>query len=130
MQERTKPVMFSAEGYGQGMEDWITFDDLYDYRGGGFDLSSGTYTVPEDGIYLFGLKAKSGSQLDWTQIILSLNDIEAQTVVTDGNEKDYWNNLGTTWTYTLTKGDKLRLKVFRGTVDGIFRWWGVRIIAE
>ena len=121
--------MFSALSERQGMKDWITFEDMYDYRGGGFDLSSGTYTVPEDGIYLFGLKAKSGSQLDWTQIILSLNDIEAQTVVTDGNEKDYWNNLGTTWTDTLKKGDEVRLKVDKGIVDDYFSWWGFRICA-
>ena len=51
--------MFSAwMRRAEDFKDWITgFEVLTEYRGGGFDSSSGTYTVPEDGIYIFGLKA-------------------------------------------------------------------------
>ena len=132
MQERTKPVTFRAWSQrSEDITDWITgFQGLTDYRGGGFDSSSGTYTVPEDGIYIFGLKATSGSQLAWSQIDFYKNNVLDHTVVIDGNEKDFWNNLGTTWTDTLNKGDKLRLKVSHGTVDGYLHWWGVRIFAN
>ena len=82
--------------------DFITFDGLSDFNGG-FDKSSGTYTVPEDGIYIFGLQAKSGSQLASSRIDFYRNNAYVQAVVYEGNEKDYWNNLGTTWTDTLKK---------------------------
>ena len=123
--------MFRAwHGKGKEFNDWITFKGTTDYRGGGFDLSSGTYTVPEDGLYIFGLRAKSGSQLAWTQINFYIDNVLKYTVVDDGNTKDNGNNLGTTWTYTLKKGDKIRLKVDQGTVDDYLLWWGVRIFAN
>ena len=63
--------------YHREIKDWITFEALTEYRGGGFDKSSGTYTVPEDGIYIFGLQAKSGSKLVKTQInFLKNNAVE------------------------------------------------------
>ena len=116
--------------YHREIKDWITFEALTEYRGGGFDKSSGTYTVPEDGIYIFGLQARSGNRRTWNRINYYKTNTVAQTVVTDGNAKDNWNNLGTTWTDTLKKGDKVCLKVFHGTVDGYLNWWGVRIIAN
>ena len=115
----------------EDIKDWITgFQGLTDYRGGGFDSSSGTYTVPEDGIYIFGLKAKSGSQLASSRIDFYRNNAYVQVVVYEGNEKDYWNNLGTTWIDTLKKGDEVRLKVGLGSVNGYLAWWGVRIFAD
>ena len=89
-----------------------------------------TYTVPEDGIYIFGLKATSGSQLARSLIDFYKNNAFFQAVVYDGNDSDHYNNLGTTWTATLKKGDKLRLKVYHGTVNGYIHWWGVRIFAN
>merc|ERR1711860_161931 len=89
-----------------------------------------TYTVPEDGIYIFGLKATSGSQLAWTQIDFYKNNALDQTVVTDVNDNDNFNNLGKTWTDTLKKGDEVRLKVGLGSVSGYLAWWGVRIFAD
>ena len=132
MQEQTKPVMFSAwMRRAEDFKDWITgFEVLTEYRGGGFDSSSGTYTVPEDGIYIFGLKAVSGSQFAWSQINFYRNNAVVQSVVTDGNKEDNYNNLGSTWTATLKKGDKLRLKVTSGTVRAWLHWWGVRIFAN
>ena len=132
MQEQTKPVMFSAwMRRAEDFKDWITgFEVLTEYRGGGFDSSSGTYTVPEDGIYIFGLKAVSGSQFGWSQINFYRNNAVVQAVVTDGNKEDNYNNLGSTWTATLKKGDKLRLKVTSGTVRAWLHWWGVRIFAN
>ena len=53
-----------------------------------------------------------------------------QTVVTDVNDKDNFNNLGTTWIDTLKKGDEVRLKVGLGSVSGYLAWWGVRIFAD
>ena len=126
-------MMFSAwRGGGEDIKDWITgFEGLTDYRGGGgFEKSSGTYTVPEDGIYIFGLKAYSGSQLARTQINFYKNNAADIIAVYDGNDKDNFNNLGTTWTDTLKKGDKLRLKVYHGSVRGYLDWWGVRIFAN
>ena len=106
--------------YHREIKDWITFEALTEYRGGGFDTSSGTYTVPEDGIYIFGLQAQSSwHEKSWTRIDFYQNDFQF-TVVSEGNEKDHWNNLGTTWTDTLKKGDKIRLKVAKGSVDGYF----------
>ena len=123
--------MFRAwHGKGKEFNDWITFKGTTDYRGGGFDLSSGTYTVPEDGLYIFGLRAKSGSQLAWTQINFYINNVLTYTVVDDANLKGVENNLGTTWTDTLNKGDRIRLKVDHGTVWSNLGWWGVRIIAN
>ena len=123
--------MFRAwHGKGKEFNDWITFKGTTDYRGGGFDLSSGTYTVPEDGLYIFGLRAKSGSQLAWTQINFYINNVLTYTVVDDANLKGVENNLGTTWTDTLKKGDRIRLKVDHGTVWSNLGWWGVRIIAN
>jgi len=133
LDERTKPVSFRAfrESFGEDIiKDWITFEKLSELRGGGFDKSSGTYTVPEDGIYIFGLKATSGSQLAWTQIDFYKNNALDQTVVTDVNDKDNFNNLGTTWIDTLKKGDEVRLKVGLGSVNGYLAWWGVRIFAD
>ena len=79
--------MFSAwMRRAEDFKDWITgFEVLTEYRGGGFDSSSGTYTVPEDGIYIFGLRAQSGSQLDWSRIDFYRNNAVALTVVSDGN---------------------------------------------
>ena len=123
--------MFRAwHGKGKEFNDWITFKGTTDYRGGGFDLSSGTYTVPEDGLYIFGLRAKSGSQLAWTQINFYINNVLTYTVVDDANLKGVENNLGTTWTDTLKKGDRIRLKVDHGTVWSNLGWWGVRIVAN
>merc|ERR1712062_544625 len=105
LEERTKPVTFTAwiGRHGEDIKNWITgFQGLTDYRGGGFEKSSGTYTVPEDGIYIFGLKAKSGSQLASSRIDFYRNNAYVQAVVYEGNEKDYWNNLGT-WTDSLNK---------------------------
>ena len=132
MQEQTKPVMFSAwMRRAEDFKDWITgFEVLTEYRGGGFEKSSGTYTVPEDGIYIFGLKARSGSQLARSLIYFYKNNAVVQAVVYDGNKKDNYNNLGSTWTATLKKGDKLRLKVTSGTVRAWLHWWGVRIFAN
>ena len=124
--------MFSAwMRRAEDFKDWITgFEVLTEYRGGGFDSSSGTYTVPEDGIYIFGLKAVSGSQFAWSQINFYRNNAVVQSVVTDGNKEDNYNNLGSTWTATLKKGDKLRLKVTSGTVRAWLHWWGVRMFAN
>ena len=130
MQEPTKPVMFRAWRNDEDSKGWITFEGLSEYGGDGFDTSSGTYTVPEDGIYIFGLQARSGNRRTWNRINYYKTNTVAQTVVADGNAKDNWNNLGTTWTDTLKKGDKVCLKVFHGTVDGYLNWWGVRIIAN
>ena len=124
--------MFSAwMRRAEDFKDWITgFEVLTEYRGGGFDSSSGTYTVPEDGIYIFGLKAISGSQSTWSRINFYKNNAAVTTVVYDGNREDNYNNLGATWTDTLNKGDKVRLQVRGGTVHGLLSWWGVRIIAN
>ena len=125
--------MFSAWHDDTGNEDfndWITFKGLFEYGVSGFDKSSGTYTVQEDGIYIFGLQAKSGSQLAWIQINFYINNVLTYTVVSDSNEKGIGNNLGTTWIETLEKGDKIRLKVDQGTVDDYLLWWGVRIFAN
>ena len=51
-------------------------------------------------------------------------------MVTEGNAKGNWNNLGTTWIETLKKGDDVCLKVDSGTIDEFFAWWGVRIFAN
>ena len=114
----------------EDFNDWITFKGLFEYGGSGFDKSSGTYTVQEDGIYIFGLRANSGSELAWTQINFYINNVLKYTVVDDANLKGVENNLGTTWTQTLKKGDKIRLKVDQGTVYSYLAWWGVRIIAK
>ena len=128
MQERTKAVSFRGwKSKGPDFNDWFTFDGVSDLRGGGFHASSGIYTVPEDGIYIFGLKAGSGSALGHTRIEYYKNNVYDQRVVFDGNDKDNWNNLGTTWTDTLKKGDQVRLKVIKGTVDKYLAWWGFRI---
>ena len=113
-------------------KDWITFDVLTEHRGGGFDTSSGIYTVPEDGIYIFGLRANSGKSSTWTKIAFCRNDKPLYLVVFEGNMgniKDNYNNLGSAWTDTLKKGDKVRLQVDRGTVNALLSWWGVRINA-
>ena len=134
MQERTKPVLFSAwhmdNSRTEDFNDWITFKGKFEYGVRGFDKSSGTYTVQEDGIYIFGLRANSGSELAWTQINFYINNVLKYTVVDDANLKGVENNLGTTWTQTLKKGDKIRLKVDQGTVYSYLAWWGVRIIAN
>ena len=128
MSQYTSP--FTTAYISGDFNGWITsFDGVSVLRGGGFHASSGIYTVPEDGIYIFGLKARSGSQLTRSRIDFYKNNV-AQTVVADGNVKDKYNNLGTTWTDTLKKGDKLRLKVYHGTVNGYIHWWGVRIFAN
>ena len=114
----------------EDFNDWITFKGKFEYGVRGFDKSSGTYTVQEDGSYIFGLQAKSGSQLAWTQINFYKNNDLKYTVVDDGNTKDNRNNLGTTWTWALLKGDKIRLKVDHGTVSSYIIWWGVRIFAN
>ena len=125
LQERTKTIMFEAfAGEKDDINDWITFETLFRHWGGGFDLPTGTYTVPESGTYLFGLSARSGKLKKWTKVGIYKNNIERQTIVTEGNEKDYWNNLGTTWILGLNKGDKLRLRVTKGTVDSYLFWWG------
>ena len=59
-----------------------------------------------------------------------INDVVVYTVVTEGNAKGNWNNLGTTWIETLKKGDDVCLKVDSGTIDEFFAWWGVRIFAN
>ena len=114
----------------EDFNDWITFKGLVEYGVSGFDKSSGTYTVQEDGIYIFGLKANSGTKLAWTQINFYINNALQYTVVDDSNKKDIGNNLGTTWTDTLKKGDEIRLKVDHGTVKSYITWWGVRFIAK
>ena len=131
MQERTKPISFGArKRTGGDFNGWITFDRVSDLRGGGFHASSGTYTVPEDGIYIFGLRARSGEALAVTQIHFYKNDDVNCTVVTEGNKEDTWNNLGTAWMCTLEKGDKISLNVEgEGTVDEYLGWYGVRIFA-
>ena len=116
--------MFRAWRNDEDSKGWITFEGLSEYGGDGFDTSSGTYTVPEDGIYIFGLQARSGNRRTWNRINYYKTNTVAQTVVTDGNAKDNWNNFGTTWTDTLKKGDKVCLKVFHGTVDGYLNWYG------
>ena len=116
------------------MKGWITFETLYEYRGGGFDTSTGIYEVPKDGFYIFGLRASSGAEqseegeeLYWTEINFYKNNEVYGTVVYDGNVKDHHNNLGTTWVEDLKKGDVIRLKVEEGTVAGYLFWWGFRI---
>ena len=95
-------------------------------EGQGFDVSTGTFTVPEAGIYLFGLKATSGSGKDWTRINAYRDDI-VSTSITEGNGKDVWNNLSATWITGYSKGSKIRLKVEHNNVDDYILWWGVRI---
>ena len=130
MQERTKPIWFDAwKNSGGDSNGTITFDGVNDCDGG-FDASSGTYTVPEDGIYIFGLRARSGEALAGTQIHFYKNDDVDCSVVSDGNKEDTWNNLGTAWMSTLEKGDKIYLNVDGdGTVDEYLGWYGVRIFA-
>ena len=131
MQERTKPISFGARKRpGGDFNGWITFDGLSDLRGGSIDKRSGTYTVPEDGIYIFGLRGTSGSKYVLTRINFYKNDAVDLAVVTDGNKEDTWNNLGTAWMSTLEKGDKIYLNVDgEGTVDEYLGWYGVRIFA-
>ena len=131
MQERTKQISFGAwKSSGGDFNGWITFDGVTELRGGGIHASSGIYTVPEDGIYIFGLRARSGSKLVLTRINFYKNDAVNRTVVTEGNKEDTWNNLGTAWMSTLEKGDKIYLNVDEdGTVGQYLGWYGVRIFA-
>ena len=138
MEERAKPIMFSAKTatkYGEQKSctltnKWLAFKELTEYRGGGFDTSSGTYTVPEDGLYIFGLQARSSILDKLTLINFYKNNAEAEEY-TVALAMDTWNALGTTWTDTLKKGDKIRLKLDLGDfLDGCPSWWGVRIIAN
>ena len=131
MQDQTKPVMFSVKTGKKGFStnDWLTFYELAEYRGGGFDTSSGTYTVPEDGLYIFGLQATSHLLGKLILINFYKNNADEYLVAFD-TSGDSLNALGTTWTDTLKKGDKIRLKLDLGYLDGCPSWWGVRIIAN
>ena len=138
MEERAKPIMFSAKTatkYGEQKSctltnKWLAFKELTEYRGGGFDTSSGTYTVPEDGLYIFGLQATSHLLGKLILINFYKNNADEYLVAFD-TSGDSLNALGTTWTDTLKKGDKIRLKLDLGDfLDGCPSWWGVRIIAN
>ena len=127
MQKLTKPIIFSAFCGDQckGIKSWITFGKSY--FGGGFDIHTGTYTVPEAGYYIFGLQANSGTGNNNTKINMYLNNRSYTTVAYDGNGMGNYNNLGTSWNAPLKKGDVIRLKVESGDLDSYLYWWGFRI---
>ena len=121
--------MFSAHCGDQckGIKSWITFNLLRHQQGGGFDIHTGTYTVPENGYFIFGFQANSGTEDNHTMINMYLNNRSYATVAYEGNGMGSYNNLGTSWNAQLKKDDVIRLKVESGDLDSYLYWWGFRI---
>ena len=128
-QEKTKRVIFGAVRNTGGYVDegsWITFSRVWLNKGVDFDASTGTFTIPESGIYLFGVRATSGNGKAQTKINAYFDD-KVLASINDGKEEGLWNNLSGTFMGTLLQGSKIRLKVERNNISYYVTWWGVRI---
>ena len=122
--------MFSAHCSEQckDIKSWITFESKWlRQQGGGFDTHTGTYTVPENGYFIFGLQANTGTESNHTLINMYLNNAVYTTVAYEGTGLGIYNNLGTSWNAQLKKGDVIRLKVESGALASYLYWWGFRI---
>ena len=105
----------------------ITFDYTYSNAGNGMDASSGIFTTPEEGVYLFGIKGNTAQEPnDWTRISVYSND-DFIHQISDGNKADTWNNIGGTWLWRMFKDEKVRLEVDNNKLCENFHFWGFRI---
>ena len=111
--ERT---MFSARQTSKSFTDqeYITFN-FVDYDiGNGLDKDSGTYTVPEDGTYLFTFKAETHEKLG-NVIEIRLNNVEQEIIFNQDDNNLSYETVSHAWQPTLKKGDNIRFYVRYGT---------------
>ena len=73
--------------------------------------TTGTFTAPEDGYYVFGFKGATGRHSkSWTVVHVYLGNTW-KSQISDGNQSDSSNNITGTWIWALRKGESVRLKV-------------------
>ena len=115
----------ATKSSGGDFDGTITFDETYENAGNGMDASSGIFTTPEEGVYLFGIKGTTAQESnDWTRISVYSDD-DWIFQISDGNKADTWNNIGATWIWRMAKDEKVRLEVDNNQLAVHF--WGFRI---
>jgi len=93
---------------------YITFDAFHVNIGDNFDLSSGEYVAPTDGIYEFSFSGEGLGGGTNCNIEVWINDSRDKHEFATLSSND--SNIASTWIFKLNNGDKVRLYVEEGTL--------------
>ena len=110
-------IMFSAykAGYGWFSGD-VTYTTLVENVGDGLDISTGVFTAPHSGLYMFSFSGRANYEhlVRHTGVQININGEEAFTLqgITEAGRVDVV--ISHTWFSHLEVNDKISIKVFAG----------------
>ena len=114
-------VIFSAIRKGDGdvnSGEIITLTEMEVNVGQGMNPDTGEFTVPVTGVYSFSLSARTNDDDPNTNVAIYKNDVYQFRISNyNGEGHNYFTNLSYAWTFVLTKGDKLHLKLTKNGLD-------------
>ena len=107
----TKVIFNAVRNSGHDFRGSITYDRLDVNFGNGFDIESGTFTVPTSGTYRFSFSGQSGYEKLVHTVVNVKKNGRTNFKIGDYNDavKGDLNNLSYTWLMNLTQNDKVKL---------------------
>jgi hypothetical protein len=118
-------VAFHAVAYSSTTSNTITFDHVITNIGGGYDNTTGIFTVPTAGLYVFSWSIEAYGQL--TESILLVNGIQER--VSYAHERSSYYDTTTSFAvFNLTVRDQVWVKVITGVAEArhtMFSGWKI-----
>ena len=123
-------IIFSAyKAEGRFFSGNVTYATLVENVGDGLDISTGVFTTPLSGLYMFSFSGRTynsnpeGSPGSWTKVGINVNGVQEFEIGCFTTELMNDEHLSHTWLSHLQVNDKVSLKILYGQMysDSSFR---------
>ena len=113
------PVVFSAFNRGHDtVTGDVTYTDLVANVGDGFDIETGTFICPKDGLYLFSFsgttRINNNDGTSSTSVHIMVNGAQEFVIANTQDREEFADYISHTWMSNLSMGDTVHLQVTNG----------------